>query len=274
MKPSKKTLPTSNYRILLSGCWPADRVVVNEIGGRKEPVDEPNDLNAFWRQKIRENPALFNGELAALVEAAPHGNHLELTLSATTYRYLLYSNSKAETWRRRGQHERLSRALGISAVVECTDHRLMLMHRSRAVGEYPDRLDVFGGHVDMHEHRNASGRLDVFLAIRDELRCELGVDDEAIQHTYCIGLAENLYNFKPELIFWTRLSLTSEEVRSHARYGSEAGEFVRLVSIPFVDFQRRAFSDFRPRLTPSAEASLALFRRFHRTRGAEGSSLP
>ncbi|MDQ7053291.1 MAG: hypothetical protein Q9P14_10495 [candidate division KSB1 bacterium] len=239
-------------------------MVVHPVLDRGDPADLHPEIDIFWQRKLAENPALFNGRLAALVNAVQRNRQLELTLGITSYRYLLFSNAHAEAWRSSGQQHRLSRALGISAVVETADDRMLLMQRSQTVGEYPDRLDVFGGHIDIPEQPSASHPPDVVLAIREELRHELGITAAAIRHECCIGLAENSHNCKPELIFWTRLHLDTEAVRQSAREATEADEYVQLLAIPLRDLETGWFAENRRRLTPSAEASLALYFEFHR----------
>ncbi len=262
-RSNEQPAPT-RYRILLFGCWRKDQVVARPAPDGGDPADTHPDIDAFWQRKLIDNPALFNGRLAALVSAAQRDRRLELTLGVTTYRYLLFSNAHAETWRSRGQQHQLSRALGISAVVETADDHMLLMHRSQNVGEYPDMLDVFGGHIDIPEQQSSSRPPDVFLAIREELRHELGITAAAIRHECCIGLAENSRNRKPELIFWMRLHRDTEAVRQCAREATEADEYVQLLAIPLRDLETGWFAENRRRLTPSAEASLALYFEFHR----------
>lgn len=208
--------------------------------------------HAFWRQKLKENRAvrLFNGALAELKDFRFQNGRLFLTLAPTDYRAFLYSNFHRRVVAERFGRNFVNQGLGISALVRTRDGQIVLMKRSAEVGEYPNRLDVFGGHIDPGVHVR-EGRPDPCLAIREELREELNVHPAEMSRPVVRGLIRNTETTKPELIFSVSVSLNQEELSARARTAQDRFELTELLYIPdqkeaLRTFLRRHFRDFSP----------------------------
>ena len=154
---------------------------------------------------------------------------LTLYLGLSSYGEHLYSNQFTNVIAERFGKDSLSRALGISVVLISSDERIILIKRSRVVGENPGDLDVLGGHI--HPQENAlSGIPDPFLAIKAEIKEEAHLDSKDDEPLDCIGLIETVDTKKPELIFKTKTGLTAEEIISSAscRQSEEVAEFLTI----------------------------------------------
>jgi len=223
----------NTFRIHCLGQWRSSQVQVT-FSNRDYalPGDLPNRARQFWDEKLaRGAQHLFNGALCRLDAFEASSESLQLHLSRTCYRDLLFSNAHATEIIESFGEQALVRALGISVVIETADGFLPLMRRSASLGEGAGKIDVFGGHVHPDEHAK-NGAPDIFYAIADETQAELGLRAEQCGEFFCIGLLENWQTRKPELVFETKLKLTMEELRAAASFAKERGEYVEILAVP------------------------------------------
>jgi hypothetical protein len=255
--------PQESFRIHLSGNWPRSRVQINY-----QPIEYilPDKLArlalTFWESELaKANRHLFNGALCRLENFSQNNGTLQLSLSRTCYRDLLFSNANTDELLRVLGEGGPARALGISAVIETVDGFLPLIRRSEHVGEFPGGLDVVGGHVHPDEHAR-DGVPDVFVAIADEVHAELGIPFSQLGDFVCCGLGENWPHRKPELAFFLALPLTMKEVRQSAPSAREADEFTELFAVRAEKASLQHFiAENASRITPSAPGCLQLYGR-------------
>ena len=226
------------------------------------PPDMLIEIEKFW-EKVK-NKKMYNGKLARLDSWSVKNNILNLNLSITDYRTLIYSNHHIqhiiETW----GEKYISRALGISAVVLTSDRFLMLMRRSDLVGEYPECIDVFGGHINISKDSEFPG---IHEAMLQELEEELGLMPDEID-LQCIGLLKNNQNQKPELIFTAHIALTVNEVINKSHSAIDRFEFTKIIVLPHLDKVLTSFLKKNELLfTPSALGSINIFKQ-------SGSQIP
>lgn len=249
------------FRIHLSGNWPRLRALINY-----QPIEYtlPGEFArqslAFWETQLAlPNRHLFNGALCRLEKFSQNNGALQLSLSRTCYRDLLFSNANTNELLLALGESGPVRALGISAVIETADGFLLLIRRSENVGEFPGGLDVVGGHVHPDDHfRN--GVLDVFFAIADEVHAELGIPFHLLDDFVCCGLGENWRHRKPELAFFLVLPLTMNEVQQLAPSAREADELTDLFAVRAEKASLLRFiAENAAHITPSAHGCLQIY---------------
>ncbi len=246
--------------VLLAGIWPADRMALRmSAGSQSMPPKLAERAETHWQHARRRNPRLYDGPLVSLQNFTEHNGTLVLNCAVSRYRDLLLAN----TLRQEGEHELadyLPRALGISAVLQTADARLVLMHRSEQVGEYPNMIDVLGGHIDPHEHIDAQGATDPFVAIRTELVEETGLPERAFVRSVCLGLVENRLCRKPELVFFVEAAVSFAELQQAAATARDRFEFTGLFAIPASAAGVSEFLQNRAQdCTPSCEGCLRVY---------------
>lgn len=220
------------FRIFLSGCWtPAQIQIAYRPTEYTFPADFARRAAVYWHELIAEGKRyLFNGALCRLEKFGADNGNLQLSFARTCYRDLLFSNANtAELIAELGESGPVH-ALGISAVIETVDGFLPIIRRSMHVGEGPGALDIIGGHIHPDEHVR-DGVPNVFVAIKDEIRTELGVSLDLLDDCVCLGLTESFRQRKPELAFGVRLPLTMAEVRQLAQHAPEGEEYSELLAI-------------------------------------------
>lgn len=241
------------FRVLYSARFSQGQVVINWNPEKREfPLELTQQIDSFWQQKIVEtgkNQFIFNGELCRLKDWRVQKDQLTLDLGLSDYKELLYSNQFTIEIEERFGKDSLSRALGVSAILVSSDEQIILIKRSRVVGENPGDLDVLGGHI--HPQENAvSGIPDPFLAIKDEIKEELNLDLAENEPLTCIGLIETTTTKKPELIFQTKSRLTSGEITQLAS-SKKSEEIAEYLTIPnqkdsLTDFSENKAEQFSP----------------------------
>ncbi len=200
---------------------------------------------------------IYNGELCRLRQWRCSDNKLQLSLTLTNYKQLLYSNHIREQ-DGAGDHAAFKAgALGISAIISAADEQLVLIRRAQTVGEAPGQLDVIGGHVEPgHEH---NGVPDPFLAMVQEIAEETALKLADRTALLCIGLLETTTTSKPELVFHHKSHLESEQIirAGNENDSPEVAEFVCVGDAPeainrFLRLNAHNFS-------PSAHGCLVLY---------------
>ena len=216
------------------------------------PPDFVDEVTTYWEQI--KAPHIFNGELVRLDELTTGKNKLVLELSPGNYATLLYSNEYVESIVNKWGNSYLSNALGISAVVVSSDNKIILMKRSVNVGEFPNCLDVFGGHIDKPENGYTP---DVYAAMQKELNEELALN-ELDYDLEILGVIRTQVNRKPELIFSAFANKEFNEIVRQAGEADDRFEWDAISGIPITQlfsFLKRE----RKNLSPSAFASLDVF---------------
>jgi hypothetical protein len=249
-----------NFRIHRTGHWFRSQVRITY-----QPIEYtlPGDFArravVFWEKlSASGNRRIFNGALCRLEKFSEHDGILQLTLSRTCYRDLLFSNAHTDELLRELGENGPVRALGISVVIETADGFIPLIRRSDYVGEGPGGLDVIGGHVHPDQHAR-DGVPDVFVAIAAEVNAELGIPLHLLDDLVCWGLGEARRHHKPELAFFLRLPLTMKAVQQLAQNADEADEFTELFAVRAEKASlQRFFEEQDDRLTSSAQGCLQL----------------
>lgn len=243
-----KSPPPQAGRILLSGEWSKHQVIVNwDKSFHQLPPEHKAKADKLWNHI--KNDHIYNGLLARLQYHSIQEDKLYLDLQASDYKTLLYSNRYAQHLLQTGQQAYLSRALGISAVIETPQNDIVYIKRSKQVGEYPEYYDMIGGHVDI-----ANGIPDVFLSMRQEITEEIGMTDQ--YELKLLGLIETQHAQKPELIFQANTHLQVKEIRTYAHTAQDRFEYDHLCTCPKTELAGRVRS---LSFSPSAEAGLTLY---------------
>lgn len=221
---------------------------------QKRPNDMLKMINKYWDSLPKKS--LFNNKLVRLNSWALTANRCTLYIGATDYSTLLFSNKFSHeiivTW---GEIY-LSRALGVSAVIVSSDNKLLMIKRSKDVGEFPDYFDIVGGHIDISE---MGQEINVFHSMKTELIEELNLKEQ--EYTIqLVGLLETAFFKKPELVFYCQTSKAIRSIIQCARSAKDAYEYSELF---WLENSAAAIKKFlkiqKDKCCPSAFGSLCLY---------------
>lgn len=216
------------------------------------PVEFLNEIEKYW-QKIKA-PHIFNGELIRLNKVRSTDIKLQLDLSLSNYATLLFSNAHVKRIVNKWGNQYLSNALGISAVVVSSDEKIVLMKRSSNVGEFPNCLDVFGGHIDKPE---IGFKPDVYASMEKELAEELALANADFDLDV-LALVQANVNQKPELVFSAFVEKNFKQIVKDAEKADDRFEWETVTGISVAELGSFLETE-RMNLSPSAFGSLEMF---------------
>lgn len=133
------------------------RVKLNVCFDRKSlPVAEEASVESTWKERVAANPTLWNGTKFRLHSVDTIEGFSVFNLGLTCYKEFIGTNwsPKASTYHHLGRGDYgnsqayMSDALGVGALVETTDHFIILIRRSEQCGEAVGLLDIPGGHPE------------------------------------------------------------------------------------------------------------------------------
>ena len=250
------------FHLLWMGNLPCSAM---EVYWQPEPIGKPAFLQhsekAFWNELVKKHPTanLFNGGLAELSSFRFENDRLFLKLRPSDYRAFMYSNFHRDDIIKNYGERFVNQGLGISAVVCTSDDKIVLMKRSEQVGEYPGKLDVFGGHIEPDRHI-VKGVPDPCQGIRDELQEELGLLPKDIRNLRIIGLIRNAQTTKPELVFIAETAVGLKYLCEKSRSAVDGGEYDSLIDLPDETQSLKSFlEENAPEFSPSGFGSLWMY---------------
>lgn len=191
--------------------------------------------NGFWQKLLQENSGsnLFNGKLCRLRDFESNLNSMTLTLSPIEYKTHVYAIlKKSEISKSRTKSANL--ALGVSAVVVANDAKVLFIKRSKKVLIEAGKFDVFGGHIDPHQHfklDQIEKIPDPFISIKTELHEELNLSGSQINNLTGIGLIKNLLTGQPELIFRCKTNLDSYTLIEQSKLAEDKAEYSDILTM-------------------------------------------
>jgi hypothetical protein len=246
------------FKILISGVFPRHRVQIHwDERQRVLPPALQTKIADFWQTESAGKPHLFNGALCRLNHWEKKDNHLILDLGRTDYKEQWHSNAFGGEIKKQLGDEYLARALGVSAVVVSSDQQIVLLKRSAQVGEDPEKIDVWGGHIHPIDHA-VDGVPDPFCAIAAEILEEANLTLSEDEPLTCLGLIETTTTFKPEMIFRVDLQLTAAEVMKRAE-AYRSAEWSALIAIANRSESLKKFlQEYEDQISPSAYGVLWL----------------
>ncbi len=183
------------------------RIVWRDQPRAPHPVLEPL-IQEAWERRLdqvhRSGGVLFNGELTRYQRHELRDGVLTIEVGKTDYREFIGTNFGSDPRRHQVGWEHFSNPIGTSTTVITRDGWIVLGRRSERVACHAGYIHTFGGGLEAHDRRS-DGTFDAFASIARELFEELGVADEQVAESICLGLIRDPEIRQPELIFDTRV---------------------------------------------------------------------
>ncbi len=245
----------ANFRILADGPFEHKNI---HVTWNSEPLKlfpaVKKQVDTFW--ELLSKSYLYNGRLVRLDAWSSDNSSLNLQLSLSEYKLLMYSNKNADYIFTKWGHSQLSRALGLNAIVCTNDDRFVLIQRSKNVGEYPGKIDIVGGHID---YEKVESPVEIFSAVYKELNEEIGLESTFCSAT-CLALFETTANMKPELVFYIKTNLDFSDIKRAAETAVDSFEYENLFSISAQSEEiYRYIAQYHNEITPSALGSIYFY---------------
>ena len=243
-------------------------------------------ISEVWNARKANNTTLFNGTKFRLGElAATTTTDLHLSLSVTDYASYLGTNWNKSLQPSVLQRKHMADTLGVGAVVVTSDQYIIFIKRSEHVGEFPNCLDVPGGHPEPSRVTGCHGAAWEYTEEKDVALTDALISstdlvseffDSIVSEVYEeINIPKNQLNDnrllmimrqtephgKPSAVFQLVCELTKVEVEAcYAKGPEEAFESTALVFMSKADVQNLHVNDMRKEMTPACIGSLLKWR--------------
>ena len=122
------------------------------------------EVEQTWNVRRKQCPNLYNGSKFRLHGVrCSEGSVVTLLLGKTCYKDYVCTNMNSQSWQFLGdfgkrehgnEHACFSDALGVGAIVESSDNKLVFIRRSHHVYEAPGQIDTPGGHAEPDVSKN------------------------------------------------------------------------------------------------------------------------
>ncbi|KAF8052874.1 hypothetical protein N665_1495s0005 [Sinapis alba] len=202
--------------------------------------DLEDSIAQAWEQRTQRNSSLFNGQKFRFGSLCIDGDagtnevpHVFLRLGLTDYRTFVGTNLSSQ-WEKflvasqddsvRCRHT--SSPLGNAAVIETSDHKIIVLRRSDNVGEFPGHYVFPGGHpepmsvgIDSHqlekdgEVLNEKVTQEMFDSITREVVEETGIPASSLSPPLFIGISQRELNVRPAMFFFIKCSRHSDDIQ-------------------------------------------------------------
>lgn len=200
---------------------------------RKSNIEAEKIIQQKKDGLLIEKPNLYPGSKFRLNGVAENSGKLEIKIGLTDYIDYLVTNHDQRTSKLlidlgiakyQCPDAFLSNAIGNLAIVSTTDKNIALLKRSTNVSTFQGYYDCPGGHPEPSfitgnfNSQNISEEL--FDSIVREIIEELNLERKDILKISLLGIMYNLEDGrKPEMIFYTPTSLTSDEIKNKFKMG-------------------------------------------------------
>ena len=139
------------------------KVRLSSIYNRKtRPPEYESTIDAIWEERTRKNPKLWNGTKFRIECVEQELSSPVFNLGISDYKDFICTNwsPNAQLYHELGTQNfnntqaYMSDALGVGALVETSDHFMILLRRSAHVGEAVGLWDIPGGHPEPEVSEN------------------------------------------------------------------------------------------------------------------------
>lgn len=248
--------------------------------------DNESNIDAVWKDRTASNSSLFNGTKFRFKNVQVHdvSSSPILNLGVTDYKSFLGTNC-APNWQQLDPSNMAS-PLGNAAIVETEDEQVVLLKRSGNVGEVPHTIVMPGGHPEPEmvgirtiddwkkKQRNADSKGDdhsfndnicgeLWDSMVREVVEETGIPREALGEVLCIGFTRRSLNYRPDIIFFIKCTLASDEVhRLYAEGPEHKSESTELITMDRMEFMKQVIKEDSINMPGCHRGGVELYCRF------------
>ena len=209
-----------------------------EVTKIKEKLELPKKLQIqieeFWKNQVKENPHLFNGEVWTVTSFEELPDKIKIEIQKTNYAHYLFD----ERIGIEGKYTCYNLSCGI--LLETKDGYYIIGEMNETTS-YPRGLQISGGNLDQNDIKE-NGEVDIVNNVARELKEELNIDlfDKTLVKEYKMMYMEipegKRHSYAP--MMKGILSITSKEMeeqyRNYKNKLEKIGEDVEFTRLHFI----------------------------------------
>jgi hypothetical protein len=250
-----------SFEILASGVFPESKLKIVYTNNTLSYDEKTSALiDGHWKQELKvaneKNKLLFNGPIYRLENYKMSHDQLIVYVSETNFKQLMGTNFYHPELAEKYGKSYLSNALALSTFLETGDENFIFVKRSSKVYFGEGLWHLFAGQFSIE--KNETHTLTVFEVLYKELLEEGALTNGDIENCVCLGLLRNAVHFKPELVFYTKTSLSAKEVTEKIRTAHDGYEHEEVTIV-----QKNELDAFvnNEKLTSFAQGNYYLYQR-------------
>ena len=171
-------------------------------------------IEILWKDEMQEaqkkNKLLFNGPIYRLENYKIKNDLLIVYVSETNFKELMGTNFYHPELAKVYGKSYLSNAIALCSFLETGDEYFVFVKRSTNIYFGEGLWHLIAGQFSIEKSETRT--LSVFEILYKELFEEGSLTKEDIENCVCLGLIRDTIHFKPELVFYSKTSLSAKEV--------------------------------------------------------------
>jgi len=203
------------FEVLTSGYFPIHRLKITPVE-RTLVYDKKVEtlIDSHWEEEMikaqQKNKLLFNGPIYRLEGHTIKNDILEVFVSNTNFKELMGTHFFYPELAEKYCTSALSNAIALSTFLQSSDEHFIFVKRSENIYFGEGLWHLIAGQFSIEP--GIEGDDSAFRVLEKELHEEAGISVDHIEQCVCLGLIKSRYYHKPELVFYTQVIPTSEEV--------------------------------------------------------------
>ena len=224
---------------------------IHLINGKREYSNEINqEIVKFWKTAKAKNANVFNGKVFSYINSQIKNQNLIITIMETDF--MSYTGTNLNPNFDKSDDE-MANVLGISAILHTADDKFLMGKRSKFVSEGQNMWHTIGGNLDS---------VDINANMLRELKEEANIPKESIKKFLIIGLVKNCRSHRPEMLFYAKTLLTSQQIKKYITTSIDSFEHSEMKFFDKDEFYNLQFSK---EITFTAKAIIKLFFKNNKT---------
>lgn len=216
-----------SFEILASGVFPENKLnIVHKKSTLSYDAKTSALIEWHWKHELKvakeKNKLLFNGPIYRLENYEILHDELKIYVSETNFKQLMGTNFYHPELAEEYGKSYLSNALALSTFLETGDEYFVFVKRSSNVYFGEGLWHLLAGQFSIEKKETRT--LSAFEILYKELLEEGALTKKYIENCVCLGLLRNAVHFKPELVFYTKTSLSAKEVTEKIRTAHDGYE--------------------------------------------------
>lgn len=223
-----------SFKVLASGYFPLHKLRITTV--ERTLVFEPEVeviIESHWEKEMRDaqqkNKLLFNGPIYRLENHYIEDDILEVLVSNTNFKELMGTNFFHPELADKYGKSSLSNAIALSTFLQSSDGKFIFVKRSENIYFGEGLWHLIAGQFSIEP--GTGGADSAFRVLEKELHEEAGITQDQIEQCVCLGLITSRLYHKPELVFFTKVSIPAKEIATMIEHAHDDFEHEEIALI-------------------------------------------
>lgn len=229
-------------KILASGKYSPQQckiIITSRAQKFNKQVCESIETNWVKMKKdaVRSGKVLFNGPVFRLEKIEADAFKLVCFVSHTNFKEILGTNFRNPRFGRQFGRSQLANGLACCSLLETADNKFVFAKRSDKILIGEGKWHCVAGQFSP-DIFDPNSDISPFRTIYAEFAEEINLQEEQITTCICLGLIEDPVWLKPEFIFYTRTSLSADELGRIIDNAEDSYEHTKISYIPKAELKK------------------------------------